>query len=60
MNEYTYKISIQAKTKEEAIAKMTALCALSDSLNEKELSKLAHVVKNDPVKTKMAKLALGV
>lgn len=60
MKEFKYDITLQAKTKEEAIAKMTALCALADSLTEKELSKLAHVVQHDPIKTKMAKLALGV
>jgi hypothetical protein len=60
MNEYTYKITLQAKTQEEAVQKMQAITTLLDELNEKELSKLAYVVKNDPVKTKMAKLALGV
>lgn len=60
MNEYTYKITLQAKTQEEAVKKMQAITSLLDELNEKELSKLAYVVKNDPVKTKMAKLALGV
>lgn len=60
MNEYTYKITLQAKTQDEAVKKMQAITSLLDELNEKELSKLAHVVKNDPVKTKMAKLALGV
>jgi hypothetical protein len=60
MNDYTYKISIQAKTQDEAIKKMNAISILLDELQEKELSKLAHVVKNDPIKTKMAKIALGV
>lgn len=60
MKEYTYKITLQAKTQEEAVKKMQAITSLLDELNEKELSKLAYVVKNDPVKTKMAKLALGV
>lgn len=60
MKEFTYQITLQAKTQDEAIKKMEAICTLSDCLNEKEMSKLAHVVKNDPVKTKMAKLALGV
>lgn len=60
MNEYKYNITLQANSKEEAIKKMQAITALLDELNEKELSKLAYVVKNDPMKTKMAKMALGV
>ena len=60
MKEFTYQISIQAKTQEEAIKIMEAICTISDGLNEKEISKLAHVIKNDPIKTKMAKIALGV
>jgi hypothetical protein len=60
MNEFTYEVDIKAKTKEEATEKMKAICTLLDKLNEKELSKLAYIVKHDPVKTKMAKMALGV
>ncbi|MBL7773595.1 MAG: hypothetical protein JNM95_12085 [Chitinophagaceae bacterium] len=60
MNEYTYEVQVKAKTKEESIEKMQAICTLLDKLNEKELSKLAYIVKHDPIKTKMAKMALGV
>ena len=60
MNEYTYNLTILATSQEESIKKMQAISILLDELKEKELSKLAHVVKHDPIKTKMAKMALGV
>jgi hypothetical protein len=60
MNEFTYNITISAKTQDEAANKMQAIAILLDELKEKELTKLAQVVKNDPIKTKMAKMALGV
>jgi hypothetical protein len=60
MNEFTYNITIIAKTQDEAANKMQAIAILLDELKEKELTKLAQVVKNDPIKTKMAKMALGV
>ena len=60
MTEYKYEIQVQAKTKEQSIEKMKAICVLLDNLNEKELSKLAYIVQHDPIKTKMAKMALGV
>jgi hypothetical protein len=60
MKPFTYKINVHATDSEEAEKKLLAVCALLDNLSEKEISKLAYIVKNDPVKTKMAKLALGV
>lgn len=60
MKKYQYQISIEAKTEPEADSKMTALTTLASRLSEKELSKLAHVIKNDPVKTALAKKYLGV
>jgi hypothetical protein len=60
MKDYKYEIKLQAETKEEAVNKMTAVCTLLTKLTEKELSKLAYVVEYDPIKTKMAKIALGV
>ena len=60
MKKYHYDISIQAKNEAEAVAKMTALVTLASNLSEKELSKLAHVIKHDPVKTALAKKYLGV
>lgn len=60
MKKYHYDISIEAKTDMEAEAKMNALTTLASKLSEKELSKLAHVIKHDPVKTALAKKYLGV
>lgn len=60
MSKYHYDISIEAKTENEAGAKMNALTTLASRLSEKELVKLAHVIKHDPVKTALAKKYLGV
>jgi ribosomal protein L15E len=60
MNKYQYSMSIEAKTEKEAEAKMQALTTLASRLIEKELSKLAHVIRHDPVKTALAKKYLGV
>lgn len=60
MTKFSYKMEIAAKTESEAITKMKALTVLASKLNEKELDKLADIIKNDPVKTAMAKSALGV
>lgn len=60
MKKYFFEISIEAKTENEADAKMKALTALASKLSEKELSKLAHIIKHDPVKTALAKKYLGV
>lgn len=60
MNKYKYTINLEAKGEKEAEAKMQALTTLASRLNEKELTKLAHVIKHDPVKTALAKKYLGV
>ncbi|WP_207515035.1 hypothetical protein [Longitalea luteola] len=60
MKKFHYDISIEAKTESEADAKMTALTTLAQKLSPIELTKLAHIVKNDPVKTALAKKYLGV
>lgn len=60
MKKYQYDISIEAKTEQEADSKMSALTILASKLSEKELSKLAHVIKHDPIKTALAKKYLGV
>jgi hypothetical protein len=60
MNKYHYDISIEAKTEREGDAKMNALTTLASKLSEKELTKLAHVIKHDPVRTALAKKYLGV
>lgn len=53
-------MAIQASTEKEADEKMMALSTLASKLSSKELSKLAHVVKNDPTKTALAKQYLGL
>ena len=60
MKSYTYKITLEEKSESEADAKIEALSTLAKKLSVKELSKLAHVVKTDPVKTALAKKYLGV
>jgi hypothetical protein len=60
MNKFHYDISIEAKTESEAHAKMTAITTLASKLSQVELTKLAHVIKHDPVKTSLAKKYLGV
>ncbi|HEX7904889.1 MAG TPA: hypothetical protein VF487_13515 [Chitinophagaceae bacterium] len=60
MKTYQYTMSIEGKTETETDAKMKALTILASRLSEKELSKLAHVIKHDPLKTALAKRYLGV
>lgn len=60
MSKYTYEMAIEAPKESEAETKMKALTVLASKLTAKELEKLAHIVKTDPVKTAMAKSALGV
>ena len=60
MQKYSYEIVVEAPTEKDADTKMKALIVLASKLTAKELEKLAHIVKNDPVKTAMAKKALGV
>lgn len=60
MKKYSYDISIEAKTEQEADGKMAALTILASKLTEKELTRLAHIVKHDPIKTALAKKYLGV
>lgn len=60
MKKFSYEITITASTESEAEVKMKALTTLIAKLSAKELAKLADIVKNDPVKTAMAKKALGM
>lgn len=60
MQNFDYKLSVGASDEKEADKKIKAVTTLLKKLNEKELSKLAHIVTNDPVKTALAKRALGV
>ena len=60
MKSYKYQVTLEEKTEAEADAKIEALTVLAKKLTVTELSKLAHVIKNDPVKTALAKKYLGV
>lgn len=60
MKSYTYKITLEEKSEPDADVKMEALTTLAGKLTVKELSRLAHIIKTDPVKTALAKKYLGV
>lgn len=60
MKNYTYKITLEEKSEADADGKIEAISILAKKLNVNELSKLAHIVKTDPVKTALAKKYLGV
>ncbi len=60
MTPFNYEINIEATTEAEAESKMRAIIILVKKLRVNELVKLAHIVQNDPIKTAMAKKALGV
>ena len=57
---YNFEISIEASSAEDAQAKLKAASTLMQKLKTYELSKLADVVRNDPIKTTIAKKALGL
>lgn len=57
---YTFEINIEAATQDEASLKIQAATTLMQKLSAREIAKLAEVVKNDPVKTTLAKKALGL
>lgn len=60
MNKFSFEINIEAQTQAEAEVKMLAASTLMQKLKAREIAKLADVVKNDPVKTAIAKKALGL
>lgn len=60
MKDYSYTLKIPALLEKEATEKMAALTVLASGLTAKELTKLAHVVKHDPLKLALAKKYLGV
>lgn len=57
---YTFEINIEAPTQDEASLKIQAASTLMQKLSAREIAKLAEVVKKDPVKTALAKKALGL
>lgn len=60
MPHFKYQLQIQASTEKEADNKIQAATILASKLSATELTRLADIVANDPVKTAMAKKALGV
>jgi len=60
MTTFSYDLSIAATSEKEATTKMKALVVLASKLSAAELDRLAFIVKNDPVKTALAKKYLGV
>ncbi len=60
MAKFKYDFSIDAPSEQDADSKLTSLSILAAKLSTKELEKLAHIVKHDPIKTALAKKALGV
>lgn len=60
MAKYSFDVSVEAASQQEAIEKLRAVTILMQKLKTNELAKLADVVKNDPVKTAFAKKALGL
>lgn len=57
---FSFEVSIEAVTQQEAEVKLMAASTLMQKLRAREIAKLADVVKNDPVKTTIAKKALGL
>jgi hypothetical protein len=57
---HSFEVSIEAQTQGEAEVKLLAASVLMQKLKAREIAKLADVVKNDPVKTALAKRALGL
>ncbi len=60
MKDYNYNMRITALLEKEATEKMQALTSLAACLTARELTRLAHIVKTDPIKTALAKKYLGV
>lgn len=60
MNKYSFDISIEANSQDEALVKLKAASVLMQKLKPNEINRLAEVVKNDPIKTAFAKKALGL
>ncbi|NLR58834.1 hypothetical protein HGH93_12025 [Chitinophaga polysaccharea] len=60
MSKHNFTVTIEAKTATDAEQKIKALTALAGKLSVRELSKLAHIVQHDPVKTAQAKIYLNV
>jgi hypothetical protein len=60
MSKHTFEITIEAASANEAAEKLQAASILMQKLKANEIKKMADVVKNDPVKTALAKKYLGL
>jgi hypothetical protein len=60
MQAFPYNLKIEAASEAEADTKMRAVSVLLKKLKANELAKLADVVENNPMKTALAKKALGL
>ncbi len=60
MNKFSFEITIEALSAGEAEVKLLAATTLMQKLRAREIARLADVVKNDPLKTALAKKALGL
>ena len=60
MPTFKYDLAISASTESEADSKVQSLAVLASRLTAKELAKLAHIVKNEPVTLAIAKSKLGL
>jgi hypothetical protein len=60
MKKFSYDITIQAESTQEAEDKLRAASVLMEKLKVKEIKKLAEIVQHDPVRTAMAKKAMGL
>lgn len=60
MTKFNFEVSIEAGTEMEAIEKLKAASILMQKLKVIEIKKLSDIVKYDPIKTALAKKALGL
>lgn len=60
MNKHSFKVNIEAPSEQEALDKLKAAVILMEKLKTVEIKKLADIVKNDPIKTAIARKALGL
>jgi hypothetical protein len=60
MEKHKFTLVIEARSNADAEQKVKSLTTLASNLSAKELEKLTYVVKNDPVKTALAKKYLDL
>jgi hypothetical protein len=57
---FSFEVTIESASEQEAQTKLKAATVLMQKLKANEITRLADVVKNDPLKTAFAKKALGL